>query len=171
MSQFRKTLLTFGILIAIIFTVWMIEMIRAMFSPVALARLFLGLMITGLVLLMLALTVHFAKARDLGQWDRSTPEAEWYAKLMQPDNPTVSCCGEADAYFCDDFRYEGGKALCTISDDRPDKPRRRPHVAIGTVIEVPDHKLKWDRGNPTGHGIAFMSPTGYVYCYVQDGGV
>ena len=112
-----------------------------------------------------------ASARDQGQWDDSSALRGWYEALMQPDNPTQSCCGPADSYFCDDYRMERGKALCTISDDREDAPRRRPHIPIGTVIEIPPHKLKWDRGNPTGHGVVFVSPGGYVFCYVQPGGV
>ena len=35
----------------------------------------------------------------------------------------------------------------------------------------PNNKLKWDRSNPTGHGIVFLSRAGYVFCYVQPGGV
>ena len=58
-----------------------------------------------------------------------------------------------------------------ITDDRPDEPRGRPHVAIGTEIEIPNNKLKWDKSNPTGHGIVFLSRGGYVFCYVQPGGV
>lgn len=109
-----------------------------------------------------------APARDLGQWDDNT--AEWYRGLMQPDVPSVSCCGEADAYWCDDYYAREGKAYCKITDDRPDEPRYRPHVEVGAEIEIPDNKLKWDRGNPTGHGIVFLSRGGYVYCYVQPGG-
>jgi hypothetical protein len=26
--------------------------------------------------------------------------------------------------------------------------------------------MKWDAGNPTGHGIIFIGPQGQVYCYV-----
>jgi hypothetical protein len=113
-----------------------------------------------------------AHARDLGQWEAQDPPLrEWYQGLMQPDIPTASCCGEADAYFCDDYRLHAGKAVCTITDDRPDGPRGRPHVDVGTVIEIPPNKLKWDRGNPTGHGVIFMSRAQYVFCYVQPGGV
>ena len=54
---------------------------------------------------------------------------------------------------------------------RPDEPRSRPHVDIGTEIEIPNNKLKWDRSNPTGHGILFLSHNRYVFCYVQPGGV
>ena len=35
----------------------------------------------------------------------------------------------------------------------PDQPRGRPHVDIGTKIEIPNSKLKWDQSNPAGHGI------------------
>lgn len=127
-----------------------------------------------LALLVLGLwIVHLeaAHGRDLGQWQDQDPALRaWYQELMQPDVPTASCCGEADAYFCDDYRLEAGRALCTITDDRPDAPRHRPHVDIGTVIDVPANKLKWDRGNPTGHGVVFLSSAGYVFCYVQGGG-
>ena len=57
-----------------------------------------------------------------------------------------------------------------ITDDRPDEPRGRPHVDIGTEIEIPNNKLKWDKSNPTGHGVVFLTRNGYVLCYVQPGG-
>jgi hypothetical protein len=93
----------------------------------------------------------------------------WYSELRQPDNPTASCCGLADAYWCDFYRAEGDKAVCTISDDR--KIAGRPPIPVGTKIEIPTNKLKWDRGNPTGHSIVFLSSGGAVYCFVQSGGV
>ena len=31
--------------------------------------------------------------------------------------------------------------------------------------------MKWDEGNPTGHGIIFIGTGGQVYCYVTPGGV
>jgi hypothetical protein len=127
-----------------------------------------------LILLIVALLfVHFrfAHARDLGQWEASDPAIrKWYQGLMRPDAPSSSCCGEADAYFCDDYRMQGGKVVCTITDDRDDGPLGRPHVDVGTVVEIPEAKLKWDRGNPTGRGVVFMSWQRYVFCYVQPGG-
>jgi hypothetical protein len=102
--------------------------------------------------------------------DHEHPELnEWYAGLMQPDNPAVSCCGEADAYWCDDYYARDGKAYCKITDDRV--VARRPSVPVGTEIEIPDRKLKWDRRNPTGHSVVFLSSGGAVYCFVQNGGV
>jgi len=116
--------------------------------------------------------ISVASARDLGQWG-STNSAirEWYQALMQPDNPSVSCCGEADAYWADSFEVDGDKYVAIITDPRPDEPLRRRHVAIGTRFVVPNHKLKYDQSNPTGHGIIFLSPGDHVYCYVAPGGV
>jgi hypothetical protein len=117
-------------------------------------------------------------AHDSGQWEDNDPAIrEWYQSLLQPDVPNASCCGEADAYWCDDY-YAGrpgtpreGKAFCKITDDRPDAPRRRPHIDVGTEFEIPPNKLKWDRSNPTGHGVLFLSRQGYVYCFVQPTGI
>jgi hypothetical protein len=110
-------------------------------------------------------------ARDLGQWDAVDPAIrEWYQALMQPDVPNASCCGEADAYWADEVHVRNGKTYARVTDDRPDEPRGRPHIDVGTEIEIPNNKLKWDRSNPTGHGIVFLSRGGYVFCYVQPGG-
>jgi hypothetical protein len=51
------------------------------------------------------------------------------------------------------------------------RPRMRPHIDIGTEVEIPSHKLKWDKSNPTGHGILFLGRAGFVYCFVQPRGV
>ena len=49
-----------------------------------------------------------------------------------------------------------GKTYATIPDDRRDEPRGPPHIQFGTEIKIPDSKLKWDKSNPTGHGIVFL---------------
>ena len=110
------------------------------------------------------------QARDLGQWSDSTV-AQWYRSLTQPDNPAVSCCGEADAYWADSFETNGDQYVAIITDPRPDEPLHRKHVDIGTKIIIPNHKLKFDQSNPTGHGIIFLSSGGFVYCYLAPGGV
>jgi hypothetical protein len=116
--------------------------------------------------------IGVADARDLGQWESGDSSIrEWYQALMQPDNPAASCCGEADAYWADAFEVDGDKYVAIITDPRPDEPLRRRHVDVGTRIVVPNHKLKYDQSNPTGHGIIFLSPGRYVYCYVTPGGV
>ena len=95
---------------------------------------------------------------------------QWMKGLMQPDNPTVPCCGTADAYWCDNYYARDGKAFCKITDDRPDEPLGRPHIPVGTEVEIPPHKLKFDRGNPTGHHVVFVSRALYVHCFVQGSG-
>lgn len=97
--------------------------------------------------------------------DHDHSHDEWYKSLMQPDNPTASCCGVADAYWCDDISVKNGKTFCAITDDQTIPGR--PSLPLGTLFEIPDRKLKWDRGNPTGHAIVFLSSGGAVYCFVQ----
>jgi len=116
----------------------------------------------ALVALLLAAP---ALARDNGQWTTNpTHVRQWYQRLMQPDNPQVSCCGEADAFEADNFEVEGDHYVAIITNGRG-------VIANGTKIPVPNRKMKWDDGNPTGHGIIFISTTGDVYCYVTPGGV
>lgn len=122
------------------------------------------------LLLILLISTTTAFARDDGQWEHTDPViVEWYKTLKQPDVPAASCCGEADAYYCQSF-VKQEKTYCRITDDRDDEIRHRPHVDIGTIIEIPDNKLKWDEGNPTGHEIVFLSRNQYVFCFVQNGG-
>jgi hypothetical protein len=114
--------------------------------------------------------------RDTGQWeDRNEDVRKWFRGLMQPDNPTISCCGEADAYWADKVVTRDGKNYAVITDDRADAPLNRPHVPMGTEILIPNHKYKWDWGNPTGHNVIFISKVsdyGYydVYCFVDGTG-
>lgn len=125
-------------------------------------------------LLLAALMAVFAfqaHARDLGQWVNADPAlSAWFSGLRQPDNPSIPCCGEADAYWADRIEVEGGKVIAIITDDRPDEPLRRMHVPVGTRIEIPAHKYKFDRGNPTGHTIVSLSASLDVYCFIQGSG-
>jgi hypothetical protein len=105
-------------------------------------------------------------ARDLGQWsDSPATVRQWFQSLMQPDNPSMSCCGEADAFEADTFEVEGDHYVAVITDGKG-------MVAPGTRIPVPNAKMKRDAGNPTGHGILFLQVGSMnVYCYVALGGV
>ena len=120
-----------------------------------------------------AAVVSSCFARDAGQWQHQDPfVSAWFKSLMQPDQPAVSCCGFADAYYADKVETgKNGELVAIITDDRPDEPLGRHHVPIGTRIVVPPYKIKWDNGNPTGHVVIFLSFNNDVYCYVQDGGV
>ena len=128
--------------------------------------------LVGFVLVALLLMIHFAHARDDGQWTTTDQQVRhWYQHLMQPDVPNASCCGEADAYWADSFEVDGDRYVAIITDPRDDAPLGRRHVDIGTKIVVPNNKLKFDESNPTGHGVIFLSRTDYVFCYVVPGGV
>jgi hypothetical protein len=117
------------------------------------------------VALLLLLSGGTALARDNGQWnDTPINVREWFQSLMQPDNPYMSCCGEADAFEADTFEVDGDHYVAVITDGKGVIPS-------GTRITVPNQKMKWDRGNPTGHGIIFIGNQGQVYCYVAPGGV
>ena len=132
------------------------------------------IIISAVVLLVLVIvTIRAANARDLGQWEASDPTIRgWYQALMQPDNPAVPCCGEADAYWADSYEVtQDGEYVAIITDERPDEPLRRKHFDVGTKIVIPQRKLKYDQSNPTGHGIVFLSSGGAVFCYVAPGGV
>ena len=100
-----------------------------------------------------------ANARDLGQWEMSTPEQRaWYQSLVQPDT-LVSCCGEGDSYWTDEVHVEGDKVLAVVTDDRDDVPLKRAHVPIGTRYLVPPNKVvdsTKQHGNPTGHALIFL---------------
>jgi hypothetical protein len=105
-----------------------------------------------------------AAARDNGQWANSPPNIrEWFEGLRQPDHPRISCCGEADAFEADTFEAEGDHYVAIITNGKGVIPN-------GTRISVPNTKMKWDRGNPTGHGIIFIGDRGQIYCYVTPGG-
>lgn len=116
-------------------------------------------------LFVFSLLVIPAQARNSGQWaDVPTNIREWFRTLMQPDNPQMSCCGEADAYEADVFETEGDHYIAVITDGHGVIPD-------GTRISIPNKKLKYDSGNPTGHGIVFIGSGGNLYCYVVPGGV
>jgi hypothetical protein len=105
------------------------------------------------------------------EYPESTPEIRrWFQSLMQPDAPWMSCCGEADAYYADTVIVEGDKVFAVITDERPDEPLGRMPVPVGTKIEIPPNKLKFDKGNPTGHAIVFLTRSLIVMCFVQGSG-
>jgi hypothetical protein len=54
--------------------------------------------------------------------------------------------------------------------ERADKPLGRPHIENGKRFAVPNSKIKWDRGNPTGHGIIFIGHGLEIHCYLPPAG-
>ena len=124
-----------------------------------------------LLLAVLMIVLFFASLIPALAHDEDHNNDAWYGSLMQPDNPSVSCCGLADAYWADEVFVRDGKTYVRITDDRADAPLGRPHIPVGTEVYVPNHKLKWDAGNPTGHAVIFMRGVDTVFCFVQGGGV
>jgi hypothetical protein len=129
------------------------------------ARLLLAAVSATSVIVLHSAMAPTARARDNGQWsDRPVSVRQWFQSLMQPDNPNMSCCGEADAFEADTFEVAGDHYVAIITDGKG-------VLAPGTRIDIPNQKMKWDKGNPTGHGIVFIGTKGNVYCYVAPGGV
>lgn len=120
-----------------------------------------------LIVIIFMMIVGYALARDGGQWaDMDATIASWFRNLKMPDNPYVSCCGESDAYEADEFEIEGDHYVAIITAHRAVST-----IPVGTRIPVPNNKMKWDAGNPTGHGIIFMGAQMQVFCYVTPGGI
>jgi hypothetical protein len=46
----------------------------------------------------------------------------------------------------------------------------RPHIEARKRFIVPNSKIKWDSGNPTGHGIIFIGHGLEIHCYLPPGG-
>jgi hypothetical protein len=104
--------------------------------------------------------------------------SEWYKKLKgnyqsEFGNRTFSCCGVADAYWCDQIGAEpigNGDTVsyCFITDDR--EVPGRLQIPVGTKIYIPADKFDTNAkelGNPTGHSIVFIASDGqHVYCFV-----
>lgn len=133
--------------------------------------------IFGIVLAIFVLSLSVlgrVHARDNGWENTPAHIRQWFQSLMQPDNPAISCCGEADAYEADDFEIEGDHYLAIVTDTRSDEFSNgafRPHIPPGTRVAVPNPKMKWDAGNPTGHGFLVIGSNGQLYCYIAPGGV
>lgn len=131
----------------------------------------------ALVTLALLLTLSGAGARELyeGQWAQIEPEiGKWFRRQMTPDNPQWSCCGEADAYYADKSYTKDGMNFAVITDTRPDGPLGRPHIEVGTVVHVPNHKVMDARKdpNPTGHAIVWIRGSqNSVICYSDLSGI
>lgn len=104
---------------------------------------------------------------------QAAERSAWFERQRMPDQPRVSCCGEADAYYADAAETVGDDVFAIITDTRPDGPLNRQHVAVGTRILIPPGKNKDTRAdpNPTGHTIVFLGTNGSVYCYIPEGGV
>lgn len=125
----------------------------------------IGAFLALLALAAVLWAVTAAHARDDGQWEGQPAEIrEWFRSVMQPGNPYLSCCGEADAF---DVELAGdnpdGSIITTIINGRGVIPD-------GTRVDVPRAKLQSKYGNPLDHYILFLGSSGQVYCLIPKVG-
>ncbi|HEY5930620.1 MAG TPA: hypothetical protein VIU02_09945 [Burkholderiales bacterium] len=101
-------------------------------------------------------------------WAHDTPFADWMKTLRQPDFPLKSCCGPGDQYFVREYwpsQTSGIAFAATVpgEDGRPD-----------LQVDIPQQKVIWDRVNPTGRGVVFISESEWgraVLCFVPGAGL
>ncbi len=92
---------------------------------------------------------------------------QWISTVKQPDT-RVSCCGDGDAYIADDFETRDGKFYAIITGEYAANADAGQPIRKGTKILIPTNKLnraREDGGNPSGHGVVFLSAGGDVLCY------
>jgi hypothetical protein len=101
------------------------------------------------IIIAFMLVASPAAARDFGQWENQASEVRnWFQRLMQPDAPFMSCCGEADAYWADSFEADGDRYVAIITDERPDGPLGRPHRELGEKNRRPQPQDQMGRRKP-----------------------
>jgi len=104
------------------------------------------------------------------EWENSPPQVrQWFQNLRRPDQPQLSCCGEADSYEADLYEQDGDSYIAIITGQGPAVDK--PVIPAGTKLRVPNSKIKWDKGNPTGHGIIFVGGNFAIICYVPPAGI
>jgi len=104
------------------------------------------------------------------EWENNPPQVrKWFQDLRQPDHPRLSCCGEADSYEADLYEQDGDNYVAIITGQGPAVDK--PVIPVGTRLKVPNAKIKWDDGNPTGHGIIFVGGDYAIVCYVPPAGI
>lgn len=102
----------------------------------------------------------------------------WVSTAQRPDYRGASCCGEADAYLADEFEIKDGQLYAILSEDYPAPPPytdengetypSSPTFSKGQRILIPPEKInraREDGGNPSGHGVVFMTASGVVLCW------
>jgi hypothetical protein len=86
---------------------------------------------------------------------------KFYAQWRMPDNPSVSCCNEADCYPTE-IKYVDGKIYARRRED-------------GKYIPVPAEKVEHNRDNPDGRNHlcapppSTFHPSDTVFCFALGG--
>jgi hypothetical protein len=108
----------------------------------------------GAVLMMALMTPVLA--RDNGQFANVPPDIRAWFKSVRSKNG-IPCCDIADGHRTD-FDMREGKYWVPIN---------------GTWIQVPDHAVVDNYGNPTGDAVVWYTEfrdTVYIRCFVPGGG-
>jgi hypothetical protein len=85
----------------------------------------------------------------------------FYSKWHMPDNPSASCCNEADCYPTE-IKFVDGKIYAKRRED-------------GKYIPVPPQKVEQNRDNPDGRNHlcapppSALHPSDTVYCFALGG--
>jgi hypothetical protein len=69
----------------------------------------------------------------------------------------LSCCELADAYWADSCEVKDDQYIAIITDERGDKSLGRVQIENGKRFAVPNSKIKWDSGNPTGTALSLSA--------------
>jgi hypothetical protein len=145
-------------------------------SPYAKVRyvraFFAGMGLSAAIVIALILLVSYARAEK--GFDPNNPTAHWFETLKVPGTNN-SCCGYGDAYAADLYeKHPDGSYTAVITDGSaityPDGSIRA-YIANGTKVEVPKERVNPPKdGNPTGHGVLFLSTYEQaimnVFCFV-----
>jgi len=123
-------------------------------------------LIVGLIISLIVLVGHHARAMDHG-FDDNSDFGQWVQSLKRPDTDyKYSCCGKGDLYgirieqdaIGDD---DDARGVAVITDGGaityPDKTQRSP-IRNGTRFTFPKSVVNDRQGNPRGTAFAFLTP-------------
>ena len=105
-------------------------------------------------------TMHQGTMHQHPPQDRLLHE-KFYSKLHMPDNPSVSCCNDADCYPTE-MKYVGGDIYARRRED-------------GKYILIPPQKVEHSLDNPDGQNHlcapppSMLRPSDTVYCFTLGG--
>jgi len=92
---------------------------------------------------------------------------DWWRSVIRMDG--VNCCAEYDAVWADWIGTHEGKYVVQVTGGGPWEHAWAP---IGRVYVLDQSFVVWNRGNPLGRPIIFLSPsTLEPICFVPAGGV
>lgn len=115
----------------------------------------LWLCIVSIVVLMMALGVHFAKA----QHTHEGVTGKFYKSWMQPDNRSISCCHDQDCAPAQSRRVNGSWQARNSDDEE--------------WVNIPPRKVETERDSPDGQSHLCKMKTfngTYVYCFLPAAG-